>query len=61
MIFTKYHTLLVRKLGKMSQNMSTAAVVIGALRAKIMDCLEKCSKTRFVMKVDADLSCILLK
>ena len=42
----------------MSQNLSSATVVIGALRVKIMDCLEKSLKTRFVMKVDADLSCI---
>ena len=31
----KYHTLFFfRKLGKMSQNLSSAAVVIGALRVK---------------------------
>ena len=30
----KYHTLSFRKLGKMSQNLSSAAVVIGALRVK---------------------------
>ena len=28
----KYHTLFFRKLGKMSQNLSSAAVVVGALR-----------------------------
>ena len=28
----KYHTLFLSKLGKMSQNLSSAAVVIGALR-----------------------------
>ena len=28
----KYHTLIVLKLGKMSQNLSSAAVVIGAFR-----------------------------
>ena len=28
----KYHTLFFRKLGKMSQNLSSAAVVIGAFR-----------------------------
>ena len=28
----KYHTLFFRKLGKMSQNLSSAAVVMGALR-----------------------------
>ena len=33
-ILKKYHTLFFRKLGKMSQNLSSAAVVIGALRAK---------------------------
>ena len=30
----KYHTLFFRKLGKMSQNLSAAAVVISALRVK---------------------------
>ena len=29
---TKYHTLFFRKLGKMSQNLLSPAVVIGALR-----------------------------
>ena len=33
-ILMKYHTLLFQKLGKMSQNLSSAAVVIGALRVK---------------------------
>ena len=33
-ILMKYHTLFFRKLGKMSQNVSSAAVVIGALRVK---------------------------
>ena len=28
----KYHLIFVRKLGKMSQNFSSAAVVVGALR-----------------------------
>ena len=28
----KYHTLFCQKLGKMSQNLPSAAVVIGALR-----------------------------
>ena len=32
MILMKYHTLFFRKLGKMLQNLSSAAVVIGALR-----------------------------
>ena len=31
-ILMKYHTLFFRKLGKISQNLSSAAVVIGALR-----------------------------
>ena len=31
----KYHTLFLEKLGKMLQNLSSAAVVIGALRVKI--------------------------
>ena len=31
-ILKKYHTLFFRKQGKMSQNLSSAAVVIGALR-----------------------------
>ena len=30
----KYHTLFFRNLGKMSENLSSAAVVIGALRVK---------------------------
>ena len=30
----KYHTLFFRKFGKMSQNLLSAAVVIGALRVK---------------------------
>ena len=33
-ILMKYHTLFFRKLGKMSQNLSSAVVVIGALRVK---------------------------
>ena len=32
----KYHTLFFRKLGKMSQNVSSAAVVIGSLRVKVI-------------------------
>ena len=32
MILMKYHTYFFRKLGKVSQNLSSAAVVIGALR-----------------------------
>ena len=34
MILVKYHTLFFRKLGNMSQNMLSAADVIGALRVK---------------------------
>ena len=34
MILMKYHTLFFLKLGKMSQNLSSAAVVIGTLRVK---------------------------
>ena len=33
-ILMKYHTFFFRKLGKMSENLSSAAVVIGALRVK---------------------------
>ena len=33
----KYHTLFFRKLGKMSQNVSFAAVLIGALRVKVVN------------------------
>ena len=33
-VLMKYHTLFFRKLGKMSQNLPSAAVVIGALRVK---------------------------
>ena len=32
----KYHTLFFRKLEKMSQNLSSTAVVIGALRVNII-------------------------
>ena len=38
-ILVKYHTLFFRRLGKMSQNLSSAAVVIGFLRAKLVDFL----------------------
>ena len=34
-ILMKYHTLFFWKLGKMSQNLSSAAVVIGFLRVKM--------------------------
>ena len=34
-ILMKYHTLLFLKLGKMLQNLSSAAGVIGALRVKV--------------------------
>ena len=34
-ILTKYHNLFFQKIRKMSQNLSSAAVVIGALRVKI--------------------------
>ena len=34
-ILMKYNTLFFRKVRKMSQNLSSAAVVIGALRIKI--------------------------
>ena len=34
-ILMKYHTLFFRKLGKMLQNLSSSAVVIGALRVKL--------------------------
>ena len=33
-ILMKYHTLFFSKIGKMSQNLSSAAVVIGPLRVK---------------------------
>ena len=33
----KYHTSFFRKLGKMSQNLSSAAVMIGALRANFAE------------------------
>ena len=33
-ILKKYHTLFFQKLGYKSQNLSSAAVVIGALRVK---------------------------
>ena len=42
----KYHTLFVKKLGNVSQNLSSAAVVIGALRVNIIKlfghCMDMC-------------------
>ena len=35
-ILMRYHTLFFRKLGKMSQNVSSAAVVIAVLRARLV-------------------------
>ena len=35
MILMKHHTLYFQKLGKMSQNLLSAAVVIGALRVNL--------------------------
>ena len=35
-ILMKYHALFFRKLGKISQNFSSAAVVIGALRVNVL-------------------------
>ena len=32
----KYHALFLRKSGKISQNLSSAAVVIGALRVAVL-------------------------
>ena len=37
----KYHTLFFHKLGKISQNLSSAAVVIGALRVNVNSLLKK--------------------
>ena len=34
-ILMKFHSLFLTKLGKMSQNLSSAAVVIGALRVNV--------------------------
>ena len=34
LILMKYHSLFFQKLGKMLQNLSSAAVVIGTLRVK---------------------------
>ena len=40
-IFMTYHSLFFLKLGKISQNLLSAAVVIGALRVKInWDCIQ---------------------
>ena len=36
-ILLKYHTLFFQKLEKMSQNLSSAAIVIGALRVNMSD------------------------
>ena len=38
-ILMKYHTLFFRKLGKMLQNLSSVAVVIGALRVNMAELL----------------------
>ena len=35
-ILMKYHTLFIRKLGKMLQKLSPAVVVIGALRVNLI-------------------------
>ena len=40
----KYHTLFFRKFGKMSQNLSSAAVVVGDLRVNqggTLSCISK--------------------
>ena len=37
-ILMKYHTLFFSKSGKMSQNLSSDAVVIGTLRVKSLNC-----------------------
>ena len=44
----KYHTLFCRKLGKMSQNLSSAAVVIGALRANLAHSFHCYNEYRYV-------------
>ena len=38
-ILMKYHTLFFSKMGNMSQNLSSAAVVIGALRVNVKESL----------------------
>ena len=35
-ILMKYHALFIQKFAKMSQNLSSAALVIGALRVKLV-------------------------
>ena len=40
----KYHTLFFLKIRKTSQNLSSAAVVIGALRVKSSPPKEQCNK-----------------
>ena len=49
----KYHTSFFRKLGKMSQNLSSAAVVIGALRVNKIRPLvsDSCSKSYIFVNV----------
>ena len=42
-ILMKYHTLFFFKLGKMSPNLSSAAVLIGALRVNLVTLLETLS------------------
>ena len=53
----KYHTLFFLKLGKMSQNLSSAAVVIGVLRVNLKACINYQAewKANLASKKPADL------
>ena len=54
-ILMKYHTLFFRKLGKMSQNLSSAAVVIGALRVKSE--ISPYAQQRYLLPLYCDQAC----
>ena len=45
----EYHTLFLTKLGKMSQELSSAAVLIGALRVKCILAIAITDQTKTVL------------
>ena len=48
----KYHTLFFKRLGKMPQNLSSAAVVIGTLGVKSSPSQRQCNKGLIAGKSD---------
>ena len=56
----KYHALFFQKLGKMLQNLSSAAVVIGAVRVKIYTAVENVQIVKLVQFCIDSKSCIVL-